>query len=192
MLVMYIKVNICRRMQAPDTTRRPWYCRVADIFAQMNNKMSGDLKKIQVTGKYFVEIWKAIGMESINDKVYCLVSQDFIASESCQITIAGMIAGSRLHASREDNARNSGCNSQVLFLNASEEINSNPHEYNALMLDIARSFNLNRIKKCTQIMGREESDDLSAAQIFYPCMQCADIFFLKVKSSLLQQKCTTR
>ena len=72
------------------------------------------------------------------------------------------------------------CCMQVIFLNASEEINSNPHEYNALMLDIARSFNLNRIKKCTQIMGREESDDLSAAQIFYPCMQCADIFFLKV------------
>jgi len=28
-------------------------------------------------------------------------------------------------------------------------------------------------------MGRSESDDLTAAQIFYPCMQCADIFFLK-------------
>lgn len=98
-----------------------------------------------------------------------------------------------LHASKESNARtDSGCNSQVLFLNASEEINSNPHEYNALMLDIARSFNLNRIKKCTQIMGREESDDLSAAQIFYPCMQCADIFFLKVNLPLLQQKCTMR
>ncbi len=33
--------------------------------------------------------------------------------------------------------------------------------------------------RCSQIMGRNESDDLSAAQIFYPCMQCADIFFLK-------------
>ena len=28
-------------------------------------------------------------------------------------------------------------------------------------------------------MGRSESDSLSAAQIFYPCMQCADIFHLK-------------
>ncbi len=28
-------------------------------------------------------------------------------------------------------------------------------------------------------MGRAETDELSAAQIFYPCMQCADIFFLK-------------
>ncbi len=34
-------------------------------------------------------------------------------------------------------------------------------------------------RRCSQIMGRNESDDLSAAQIFYPCMQCADIFFLK-------------
>jgi hypothetical protein len=41
--------------------------RVADVFAQMNNKMGGDMKKIQTTGRYFVEIWKAIGMEGIGD-----------------------------------------------------------------------------------------------------------------------------
>lgn len=29
-------------------------------------------------------------------------------------------------------------------------------------------------------MGRNDEDDLTAAQILYPCMQCADIFFLKV------------
>lgn len=34
----------------------------------------------------------------------------------------------------------------------------------------------------SQIMGRGESEDLSAAQIMYPVMQCADIFFLKVRS----------
>ena len=28
-------------------------------------------------------------------------------------------------------------------------------------------------------MGRKDSDEMSAAQIFYPCMQCADVFFLK-------------
>ena len=42
--------------------------RVADVFAQMNNKMGGDMKKIQATGRYFVEIWKAIGMEGIGNK----------------------------------------------------------------------------------------------------------------------------
>ena len=43
--------------------RRPSACRVADYFAQLNNKMGGDLKKIQVVGDYMVEIWKAVGMD---------------------------------------------------------------------------------------------------------------------------------
>lgn len=108
---------------------------VADWFAQLNNKMGGDLKKIQAVGDYMVEIWKAVGMEGIGDK--------------------------------------------VLFLNASEEINARAGEYWTLVMDVARRNNLKRIIRCSQIMGRAESDDLSAAQIFYPCMQCADIFFLK-------------
>lgn len=106
---------------------------VADWFAQLNNKMGGDLKKIQTVGKYLVEIWKAVGMDM----------------------------------------------SRVEFLSASEEINKRPDEYWTLVMDIARKNNLKRIVRCSQIMGRAESDDLSAAQIFYPCMQCADIFFLK-------------
>eukprot|EP00741_Cyanophora_paradoxa_P008711 tig00001371_g8433.t1 len=67
----------------------------------------------------------------------------------------------------------------VEFLWASEEINKRPNEYWLRVMDIARKNNLNRIVRCSQIMGREETDDLAAAQIFYPCMQCADIFFLK-------------
>jgi tyrosyl-tRNA synthetase len=67
----------------------------------------------------------------------------------------------------------------VEFIWSSEEINKRSDEYWKLVLDISTKFNLNRIKKCTQIMGRDESDDLAASQIFYPVMQCADIFFLK-------------
>jgi len=48
-------------------------------------------------------------------------------------------------------------------------------------MDIARRNSLKRVVRCSQIMGRSESDDLSAAQIMYPVMQCADIFFLKVR-----------
>jgi tyrosyl-tRNA synthetase len=32
---------------------------VADWFAQLNNKMGGDLKKIQTVGRYMVEVRKA-------------------------------------------------------------------------------------------------------------------------------------
>jgi len=35
---------------------------VADWFAWMNNKLGGDLDKIKTTGDYFIEMWKACGM----------------------------------------------------------------------------------------------------------------------------------
>ena len=36
---------------------------IADWFAQMNNKMGGDIKKIKKVGMYMVEVWKAVGMD---------------------------------------------------------------------------------------------------------------------------------
>jgi len=106
---------------------------VADWFAQLNNKMDGDLNKIKLVGQYMIEIWKAIGMDMRN----------------------------------------------VRFLWASDEINDHDDEYWTLVMDIARANNLPRIQRCCTIMGRKEADEMSAAQIFYPCMQCADVFFLK-------------
>jgi len=46
-------------------------------------------------------------------------------------------------------------------------------------IDIARNSTVNRIMRCSQIMGRKAGASLSAAQIIYPCMQAADIFHLK-------------
>ena len=40
---------------------------LADYFAMINNKVGGDLEKIKNVGRYFVEVWKACGMEM--DKV---------------------------------------------------------------------------------------------------------------------------
>ena len=104
---------------------------VADWFALMNNKLGGDLDKIKITGKYFIEVWKACGMDMEN----------------------------------------------VEFLWASDVMNDT--EYWLKVLNIARINTVTRITRCAQIMGRSESESLSAAQIFYPCMQCADIFHLK-------------
>jgi len=67
----------------------------------------------------------------------------------------------------------------VAFLWASDSINGSADEYWRLVMDVARKFNLARIQRCCTIMGRKESDDMSAAQIMYPCMQCTDVFFLK-------------
>ena len=69
----------------------------------------------------------------------------------------------------------------VEFLWASDEINAHANDYWLRVMDIARRFNVPRVVRCCTAMGRKEEDDLSAAQIFYPCMQAADIFFLKVR-----------
>ena len=67
----------------------------------------------------------------------------------------------------------------VEFIWSSDEINKRSDDYWKLVLDISTNFTLQRILKCTQIMGRKENDDLAASQIFYPVMQAADVFFLK-------------
>eukprot|EP00977_Amphora_coffeiformis_P015519 scaffold4535_cov179-Amphora_coffeaeformis.AAC.4 len=66
----------------------------------------------------------------------------------------------------------------VVFKWASEEITNKADTYWPTMLDVARRFNITRIKKCCQIMGRLEGS-LTAAQVLYPLMQCTDVFFLK-------------
>ncbi len=105
---------------------------VADWHGWANNKMGGDLEKIQTVGKYFIEVWKACGLDSKN----------------------------------------------VEFVWASELLNN--REYWKTVMQVARSTTLNRVLRTTQIMGRSEKDTLMASQIFYPCMQTADIFHLKV------------
>ncbi|CAB4279885.1 unnamed protein product [Prunus armeniaca] len=59
------------------------------------------------------------------------------------------------------------------------EINARPEEYWLRVMDIAQKYTVQRITRCCPAMGRNVEEDLTAAQILYPCMQCADIFFLQ-------------
>ncbi len=52
---------------------------IADWFAWVNNKMGGDLGKIQEVGKYFVEVWKAAGVDM--SKVEVLWTSDAARQE---------------------------------------------------------------------------------------------------------------
>lgn len=47
-------------------------------------------------------------------------------------------------------------------------------------MDVACKNTIARIQKCATIMGKKESDQLKVSQLFYPCMQCTDVFFLDV------------
>lgn len=50
---------------------------VADWHGWANNKMGGDLEKIQTVGKYFIEVWKASGMDL--DKVEFIWVSDMVS-----------------------------------------------------------------------------------------------------------------
>ena len=104
---------------------------VADWHGWANNKMGGNLDKIQFVGKYLIEVWKECGMDLKN--VEFIWASDFVEDE----------------------------------------------EYWKKVMQVARNSTLQRIVRCSQIMGRSDTENLSAAQILYPCMQCADIFHLK-------------
>lgn len=56
----------------------------------------------------------------------------------------------------------------------------NDPDYWKIVMAVARNATVHRILRCSQIMGRSEKDVLQASQILYPCMQCADIFYLDV------------
>lgn len=65
---MHIAQGILRTININKMTRagikfKMW---VADWHAMANNKMGGDLEKIQDVGKYFIEVWKACGMDMNN------------------------------------------------------------------------------------------------------------------------------
>lgn len=47
------------------------------------------------------------------------------------------------------------------------------------VMDIAMKNSIARIQKCATIMGKKEDDALKVSQLFYPCMQASDIFFLE-------------
>jgi len=55
-------INVNKMIKA-GVKFRMW---VADWHAMANNKMGGDLEKIKTVGKYFIEVWRASGMDLDN------------------------------------------------------------------------------------------------------------------------------
>jgi len=104
---------------------------VADWFAMLNNKYGGDLDKIRIVGEYFIEVWKASGMDM----------------------------------------------KEVEFVWTSDFIKKHP-EYWETVLKLSMNSTLQRVLRCGQIMGREESTSNPAAYVLYPLMQAADIYHL--------------
>ncbi|MDG6901753.1 MAG: tyrosine--tRNA ligase [Nitrososphaerota archaeon] len=105
---------------------------VADWFAWLNGKMGGDLDRIQEVGRYFIEVWKAAGVDM--SKVDVQWTSEAVKGE----------------------------------------------EYWKKVVKVAQNVTLARSRRAISIMGRTEKELVQTAQLFYPMMQVADIFWLDV------------
>jgi len=65
-------INVNKMIKA-GVKFRMW---VADWHALTNNKLGGDLEKLKITGKYFIEVWRASGMDL--SKVEFLWASDMV------------------------------------------------------------------------------------------------------------------
>jgi len=105
---------------------------LADWFAWVNGKMGGDLEKIKKVGEYFVEVWKAAGVDM----------------------------------------------SKVEIVWTSEVAEHD--EYWKKVITVAQNSTLARTQRGITIMGRTAGELVQTAQLFYPMMQVADVFWLDV------------
>ncbi len=105
---------------------------LADSFAWINDKLGGDLEKIRKCGQYFIEVWKAAGVDM--EKVEIVWHKDFIGDD----------------------------------------------EYWKKVILIAKNHTIRRSMRALTIAGRIGKETNPMAYLFYPSMQCADIFQLEV------------
>lgn len=104
---------------------------LADTFAWINNKLGGDIEKIRDAGRYFIEVWRAAGVDL--DKVEVVWHKDIFDEP----------------------------------------------EYWKKVLIIAKNTTMNRTIRALTVAGRLDSRSNPTAFLFYPVMQCADIFQLE-------------
>ncbi len=116
-------------MQKAGVRMKLW---IADWFGWVNNKMGGDLEKIQEVGRYFVEVWKAAGVDM--GKVDVLWTSDAVKDV----------------------------------------------DYWKRVVTVAQNSTLARTQRAVTIMGRTSKELIQTAQLFYPMMQVADVFWLDV------------
>lgn len=84
---IHIAQGILRAINVNKMTKagakfRMW---VADWHGWANNKMGGDLDKIKIVGKYFIEVWKACGMDLNN--VEFIWASDFMGKKEYWKTV---------------------------------------------------------------------------------------------------------
>ena len=167
---------------------------VADWFALMNLKLGGDIKKIRKAGEEMILMWKACNMnvdakdkdgnpmiefiwssEEINkrsDEYWKLVLDIATKFTLARITKCTTIMGKKEEKNMFDNIVELNTDITKLFAHIEENTTNN--------IDSIYTESKNKILQILKSIVETHREELAASQIFYPVMQCADIFFLGV------------
>jgi len=152
---------------------------VADWFALMNLKMGGKDEKIRNAGELMIHTWKACGMNMENVK-FIWASEEIarrpteywklVLDISTSMTLKRILKCGQIMG-RKESFKNETDDLVEKVTDDSTELTEEQKKADQLE-------NANRIEDAMCVMRMTES--LKTSQVFYPVMQCADIFFLGV------------
>lgn len=174
---------------------------VADWFALMNLKMGGDINKIQKAGQLMIHTWKACGMDldAVDSEgkpmVEFIWSSEEINKRSDDYWKLVLDIGTKFSLTRikrctqimgrkeENDSSDSNNNDLLIKLNNDIEtlfLTTDLDEIATLKGSIKSTMNILLENNKPAITNNTNITELAASQIFYPVMQCADVFFLGV------------
>lgn len=179
---MHIAQGLMRTINVNKFTRAgiKFVFYVADWFAQLNNKFEGDLVKIREVGQYFVEVWKACGMDL--DNVEFVWASDEINKRSDEYWPIVMDLARHNSVSR---VRRCG---QIMGRKDAKDVKKKSRENLLKKIRANKDADANLtedefLDKYSQENTETEKNAVedSVAQLLYPLMQCTDIFFLNAR-----------
>ena len=132
--IAHLPVGVFRPLLLRDLMKAGVHFKLllADSFAWINNKLGGDIEKIRKCGEYFLEVWKAAGVDM--NKVDVVWHKEHF---------------------------------------------DDPEYWKKVIL-IAKNHTIQRGMRCLTVAGRVGRESNPVAFLFYPSMQCADVFHLDV------------
>eukprot|EP00455_Lapot_gusevi_P002567 TRINITY_DN1103_c0_g1_i3.p1 TRINITY_DN1103_c0_g1~~TRINITY_DN1103_c0_g1_i3.p1 ORF type:complete len:362 (-),score=100.27 TRINITY_DN1103_c0_g1_i3:72-1157(-) len=139
---------------------------LSDWFAMFNNKLDSDLKKIQTVAKYYIHVWRALGLSEENGVKFLLASEEIVSRPNDYWMLVTDIAR------RFDIGRMFQCGPAmgVEVQEVKEEVK-----------EVAASEE----EKTENAEGNEDESKLGAEfevptpRVLYPCMLAAVPFFLQ-------------
>jgi len=163
------RVDNIKKLTKHGITFKIW---LADWFAQLNHKMDGDMKKIRKAGLLMIEIWKACGLDM--DMVEIIWASEEIEKRSAEYWQIMMDI-----ATKTTLKRTIRCTPAM----GRSDVEENEAEEDKTKEDKTEEDKTEE-DKTEEDKAEDKAEDkgnpLYASNIFYPVMQCADIFFLKV------------